>query len=573
MNYLDSIKDYYNPQYNDLMTKQIALEFITNGKTYANVAFHGSWKSEYYSYNKHHFYVTLRNAYRNKIHNIEELNRFINELNRVPYRDDGYYSYEYNYKFIGPIMPAVEFVFYECFSDELKEDAEAVKLFIKQSIFGKYFSNEIYGNYVAALTAKLTMKDPKTKKELTAKDYADFCFNNHILATTGWYRDESIENKYHYYVPDKYKYDPEFLRTLCRHNTEYIYKLYSYIEKTPDLIYTILDDNADKTINIRKLPEDVRDYISQKGTLRTVHIEDDTDKVAWIENNLGSSIYDKLRRRFGNSFDAKFPDKKDDKFFFIYKMLSSNPLESIYTNEEFTIPDTRFVQAFLNYIDSDEKLKEQYPTKEIRKTIDLIVEKKSIIANELFRAIFNNKQDDQAMKEMTEAMGYTKSNFFDKVKKNKYWDKEQKNELLIAFSQYFKTNTVITVYDIIDLLEEMEERALTKEEILKEHNMDPKYFEKLYKDLESTNHELFELIRNKLKNNSLRGFKKLLKLYYAIMNSKITDPDKFLERFKRTPEEAIKFFEYTEFASEISKKILSWYKPDTTELDSSIKAL
>ena len=571
MNYLDSIEDYFNPNYLNPVKRDKTIRYIEQGHGYNR---YSDWYEVYIDYNRHHFYYTLKDAYNNKIKNYNELNKFIEELNKVADEPDpGYYYERYKARFIGETIDAIEFVIKECFSDELKQDPKAIKTLLSVSILGNYYYYEYGSDCYTNLATKYTLKDMETDKVMSPIEYAEFCIKNDVLRTSSYYYHADLRSKYKLYIPDEYKCNPDFLRVICNSNLEYIYKFYSYIEQVPGLIYELLDANASKGINIRKLPPEIREYILQNEELRTLYLDDAKDKVAWIEHNVNSDLYEKLRKRFGESFDKKHPDQKDDKFFFMYKMLSSNVLSKIYSDDYFTITDISFIQPFLNHIDKDEELKEKYPTKKIRSDIELLIRKNALISDEFFKAIVNNRQNEEAMKEIVGKLGYTKNNFFDKVKKHRYWDKSQKKEVLMALSQYFKTKTVITVYDIIDLLEEMEEKGLTKEEILKDHKIEPRFFDKLYNELRETNPELFELIKNKFHQNSLRGFKKLLMLYHAIMNSNITDAEEFLIRFKRTPEEAIMFFANTDFGQDIYKKITSWYTPETVGTGSGNKKL
>jgi len=66
----------------------------------------------------------------------------------------------------------------------------------------------------------------------------------------------------------------------------------------------------------------------------------------------------------------------------------------------------------------------------------------------------------------------------------------------------------------------MESREITIDEILKEKEIDKKYFYKIYEEAKTNNPLLFNYIKDSLELNKIRGFKKFISRGYTILNSK-----------------------------------------------------
>lgn len=389
------------------------------------------------------------------------------------------------------------------------------------------------------------------------------------------YRD--LKSDYERRIPNKLKNNPEFLKRLCSDRPPLVYELFDRIIKIDGLIFEIIDENFDAikhcilTNHYPQFPTYIKKYIGKKDpTFKPNDIEYalECNEFEATQKSWHSNLYDRLYSRYGKSFNEKFKDKDvdlSDKIFFMYNMLKSNVLEQIYADNRYTVADIGFISnGFLSYLEYPEfEMKEKYPTDQIRQAMEHYRRKYAAIALEQYNKFVANKNNEQALTQLVQELGIKKDKIFEFIKGQKYWSKQQKEFVATLLSSYFKTGDVLTIYDVVDLLEEMEERNLTKQQILDERNIDSKYFEKVYAACKESNPELFELIQQKFKNNSLKGFKKLLILYRSLMNSKIVDVDAFKEKYKMTPDRALELFKNTKLYSDVYNKISSWYNLNT----------
>lgn len=386
-----------------------------------------------------------------------------------------------------------------------------------------------------------------------------------------------LKSRYESYMPNKLKNNPEFLKRLCSDRPPLVYELFDRIIKNDGLIFEIIDENfaAIKQCILSnhypEFPTYIKMYIGKKDpTFKQDDIDFAIDKYKVIQKSWNSNLYDRLYNRYGKSFNDKFKDKGvdlNDKEFFMYNMLNSNVLEQIYADNRYTVNDINFIShGFLSYLENSEYgMQKKYPTDRIRQAMEHYRRKYAALALEQYNKFVSNKNNEAGLEQLINDLGIKKGKVFEFIKVQKYWSKQQKEFVATLLSSYFKTGDILTIYDVIDLLEEMDERNLTKQQILDERNIDSKYFDKVYAACIETNLELFELIQQKFKNNSLKGFKKLLILYKSLMNSQIVDVDAFKEKYKITPERALELFKNTELYTDVYNKISSWYNFNTEE--------
>ena len=372
----------------------------------------------------------------------------------------------------------------------------------------------------------------------------------------------SIRNYYEDNVPDRLKNDPEFLKDLCSEHPVLIRILLDKIVKIDGLIFRIIDENIKDVESVilgdqyPPFPAYINAYIGKKDpTFQPDDFCFAADKIEFLQKDCNSNLYDKLYKKYGKSFDEKYSDAYD-KEFFMYKMLRSSALERIYSDPYYTVNDINCVSKFLDYIENPGyRLREKYPTMYIRKAMHENKKKYVKLALKQYNDFALNKNNEENLTKQVQELGIKKDGIFEYVKGQKYWSKQQKEFVATLLCSYFKTGDVLTIYDVIDLLEEMEERKLTKKEILEERNIDSKYFEKIYDVCKKNNPELFELMQEKFKNNKIRGFKKLLGLYRSLMNYKLSTEEDFMNKYKTTPLEALELFKNTKFYEDVYNKI------------------
>ena len=258
-------------------------------------------------------------------------------------------------------------------------------------------------------------------------------------------------------------------------------------------------------------------------------------------------MLNKLKNIYGKSYVEKTHKSLDNDDEFIYIILNSNVLESIYTNSVFTVNDTTIIKAILAYFEEYGK-----DVTNLREKDKLIRQKYSIEENSLKTNIIKLKDDYEALENYLKSKKITKDNFVKYISTRKFLDKQLKTSIILILSKHYNIN-YISVYDILDMITEAQERNKKLNEILKERNIDIEHFNKVYKKLKEEQPEIYELIETSKIN------KTLLKYYYYIINDNINNYDEFVKKYKQTPEEVLERFANTNLQDEVYEKILTWY--------------
>ena len=498
-------------------------------------------------------YEILDNAQKKKLSNSNQFHTFLQKLSKFDrYRNDiGINMNEET------SLMLTKFVIENCLSDELRYNENITNSVINN----RFLTCELKYTYYHDNMRK-ALKEIYSYRTMNPIKLARILADQFSVCTV-----EEFSGLYQNLVPEELQDDKTFIEVFCGQRPSNIYKLLRCRNIDKDFALEIVKQNCDNRINFALLPDYVKEYIEENNLLPNRSLEDAIDKVGCLSEVLKNDLYKKLYFKFGKSYHEKYKGhkKENDKVFFMYNMLLSNVLEKIYSDPSYTVKDIDFVSAFLNMLEMFPEFRDIYPTEQIRNNMEYYRKKHYIVSTEIYNAFVVNKTNDDAIQKLTQKLGITRENAFKYVTSQKYWSKDQKEFVLTVLSSYFKLGNVITIYDIIDLLEEMSERGLTKEEILAEKNIDVKYFNKICENVKESNPSLYELMRSKFHANSLRGFKKFLLLYYSVMNSKIEDKYTFTNFFKRTPEEMIKLFKNSEFYDDVYNKISSWYTFDKEE--------
>ena len=171
--------------------------------------------------------------------------------------------------------------------------------------------------------------------------------------------------------------------------------------------------------------------------------------------------------------------------------------------------------------------------------------------------ILANKDNEVKLDEFLTKNNITKDNFFNYIKGRKFLDKKLKEALLLILSKHFKTD-YISVYDIIDMIEESKERGVSFDDVLRERNIDKKLFNDALNRLKKEKPTIYNLIYESM-NSDFSINKKMIKLYHSIISSKIKDYDIFVSRYKKTPEQVLEMFEDTPLFDELYDSMLKWY--------------
>ena len=361
---------------------------------------------------------------------------------------------------------------------------------------------------------------------------------------------------------EEMKHDKDFIINLLSKRPDYIYILYKYIDKKD--IFDVLDVYyiaAYRYIKNMLTPEE-RKFVVQKildkgGIYLVADEEAYPNFVEKISSKYGNDLLGRLRKRYGKKYEEVAKKKNidaSDNVLFMYNILNSTVLEQFYINKFFTIDDVKTLDELMS-----EFARKGYDCEKMRERDSFYFKKTKARELGIYNYIASNKDNHEALDKLAVDLKLDKDNFGEYIRSRKFLSKELKEASLLILSKHFNTG-YISIYDIIDLLQEMTEYQLTIDEILEKRNIDKELFYKIYNNFIETNPDMYQLIRENLRNNSIRGFKKLLKLYYSIMESDISNLDSFVKKYQSTPEEILELFKYTDLYDSLYQKLSAWYK-------------
>jgi len=274
------------------------------------------------------------------------------------------------------------------------------------------------------------------------------------------------------------------------------------------------------------------------------------DKEFEIYRLLDLEFLEKLKSRYYKSYVEKVvsKDKTKDNIVDFYKtMMMSNVLLDIYSSSFYSINDIRSIERSLKIFDKKEQ---DYLLNKIK----VLVQKNRNDSINLFNKLISCKDQKEKMDEVLENNKFNSDTVVQFVLNNKYLDKLQKTALLKIIFQIYDSSKIIKVGDIFELLEEMELRNLTIEEILKEKEIDKKLFYKIYETAKNNNPLLFNHIKDTLARNKIRGFKKFLAKGYAILNSKFETLVEYEEKYDINIYDFIETYNGTELYEKLINK-------------------
>ena len=360
-------------------------------------------------------------------------------------------------------------------------------------------------------------------------------------------------------VPKKMQHNLDFITSLLEGFLGSFPFVYKYIDKKD--INTILDKyyidvykkfkkfiNEEEFEYVIKLVKKSDSFISRRRELYDSDIE-------WSLARCNSRLLYKLKAKYWDYFLEKAEKSgiEPDDNSFLKSILKSNILKKIYLSGYYDNNDVDAINTLLNTFEHE------MDCSKIRKNIADY--KREISQREvgICNYLVINKDNPEKIDELLAELKVTKDNYFTYIKERKFLDSKLKESALLILGKHFKTNT-ISVYDIIEMLQEMEDRELTLDEILIDRNINKKIFYNIYDRFKEENPEMFQFIQEALSKNQIRGFKKLLKLYYSIINSGINKYDDFVEKYEKTPEEILEMFSsIDDLYDNLNKYISSWY--------------
>ena len=383
-----------------------------------------------------------------------------------------------------------------------------------------------------------------------------------------------LDEIYDNIVPEKLKRNPKFIIALLDKFPDSMTFLFKYINDDDKLEvlgkhYSAAYEHCRWLLKPKEL-DFVIDKIKENGGAYLLHDQEKYESREEVLRSFANTdLVKKLREKYGEQY-KEYAKKRNidpnDDALFINNFLNTIMLKFVYVNGYFNKDDISTVNRMINML--------EYSGFNCEKIEERIVQyKKEIFDYErgISRYLSINKDNSEKIDELLKELHVNKDNFFKYIKDRKFLDGKLKESSLLILSKHFKTN-YISAYDIVDLMQEMNDRKMTLDEILSEKNMNKKFFRKIYDDFKKSDPIMYNLIKGALKNNSLRGFKKSLKLFYLIKNSRITNYNDFVAKFKSTPEEMLAMFNGSPLYGELYSSMSTWYRFKTKEEDEIVKS-
>jgi len=274
------------------------------------------------------------------------------------------------------------------------------------------------------------------------------------------------------------------------------------------------------------------------------------DKEFEIYKSLNLDFLEKLKKIYYAQYQKKVISKdetKDNIIDFYKTMLMSNVLENIYSSTDYSISDTRSIESSISIFNEKEQ-------EFLLKKIKFLVEKNRDYFIKFSNQLIGCNGQKEKMDELLKSNNFNKDTIVQFILKNKYFDKLRKTSLLNVVFQIYDASKIIKVSDIFEILDEMESRNLTIDEILKEKEIDKKLFYTIYETAKSNNPMLFNHIKDSLNQNKIQGFKKFITKGYIVLNSKLETLDEYQEKYNINIYDFIKQYQETELYDKLLSK-------------------
>ena len=367
-----------------------------------------------------------------------------------------------------------------------------------------------------------------------------------------------VDAAYNMIFTKKEQHSPEIILPIILDNPHHFQFFYKYIkEGDKKLIFDKFDKNYYNYVK-KYLTEEERKYVIQslikKGEIFEFEYQgiECTSRIDVIMHKNKCLLLDKLKNIYGTSYTQKTNKSTDDDEEFFLTMLNSTVLEDIYKSDQFNNNDILTLGGVLNDFDS-----RGIDTKIIRARIEDIKVRQNKFEKSLYRFITLYKNNPEKLEEFLQDCHITKDNYSSFIRSRKFLDKLLKESILLILSKHYKKD-YISVYDIISMLQESTDRGMRLDLVLRENDINPDYFYKVFSQLKKDQPQIYDLIQESryvpARLNKLR-----IKIYYSLTNNPVNDYYSFKKRFKRTPEEVLSLFEETELFDSVFEIITSWY--------------
>lgn len=228
-----------------------------------------------------------------------------------------------------------------------------------------------------------------------------------------------------------------------------------------------------------------------------------------------AKFYKVYYKSYKNAIKEKL--EKDNLEDFIKNLLYKNNLIKIFDNSNFTWDDIESLIGFKKYYDE---------------SITKSIEDTKVSYRKKTKAFYQTLvYYDNQKKNIEECLSYynlNKDNVYEYIINNKFFYSDEKNIMINILNKYFKK---VRVLDILLILDEMLTKELTLSQILKEKNISKSAFQSMYQSAKENNPILYEYIFEALNQNSRRGYIKLIRFGYIVLNEELNSLSDYNEKF------------------------------------------
>ena len=329
------------------------------------------------------------------------------------------------------------------------------------------------------------------------------------------------------YLGNKLKNDKEFIIELLIDNPECYKYIDSNLKDDDDVLRKVLNSNSEAF-----------KYISDKIDIK--NNKQKYQKLAFLL--LNTDILNKLKNKYYKSYfnqiASKYPDKDND-FDFFCALVKSKTLNSIYASDDFTISEIKNIEVCIcnMYTGEEKKLVEE----KINKIILLNRTKITKFLND----INNHREDKEYVVQLLHTNNLTEDKVINFIANNKFLDNISKRRMLTIINSIFYPERVKNNYYIFEMLEEMNSRNISLDNILNERNIDKAAFESLYREAKELNPILYRYMKDSLnaKRIELEFF---IENGYQVLNSTITSIEKYEKKIGKNIFDFINQYKETE---------------------------
>lgn len=234
---------------------------------------------------------------------------------------------------------------------------------------------------------------------------------------------------------------------------------------------------------------------------------------------LNQGLIEKLYNAYYSGYQKIAKPEKESIFDFVRMiMLSENNFKNVIQNQDISAIEVKRLISIVSLFKSPK-------INHFKNFYSNYFKEETLKWNKVYSLFVNNRNNHQQITDFLTKLNLTEETAYNYFLRNKFFDKKQKTTLIQILDLYYGKG--LRVIDIVDMISEMSERELTIDRILEEKEIEKKTFMDLYQRAAKTNPALYDFIANNLKKNQLRGFKKVVRLGYMVLNSNISSLEEY----------------------------------------------